>query len=295
MISSASAYLRWFFYCCYAVLLTAVLLYVRFPEDIFKKYCVKQAQKLFSGSECRIGHLAYYFPLSISLEGVSFSLPKQEKAPLIKLNSITISPALTAFGKVFELKGESYSGQFSGTLHLERKDNQFSLEQIKIQNMNLAEMKPIHDILEREISGLFDFTGSFSAVINQYLAGKAQGKVKLMAGKISLVQPVLAMNAIDLQQMEMEIKYDKQELQVSKGKMKGKELSADFSSTVRVISPWYISDITVTGDVAPQAGFIKMSPTLQNEVRTLLKQYKKSTIPFSVNGSLQKPTFRFGL
>ncbi len=295
MISSTSVYRRWFFYCSYAVVLTVVLLYVRFPGAKFKEYCVKQVQELFSGTECRIGRLAYSFPLSLSFEDMVFFLPKQEKAPLVKLNSITISPVFSNLGKVFELRGEGYSGHFSGTLHPERKDNQFSLVNLKIQNMSLGEMKLVQGVLGREISGLLDFTGSFSAVVNQYLAGKAQGKVKLKAGKISLVQPVLAMNTIDLQQMEMEVKYDSHELQLSKGKMKGKELSADFSSTVRVISPWYISSITVTGDVAPQTGFMKENPLVQNEVRALRMQYKKPTIPFRINGSLQKPAFRFGL
>ena len=132
-------------------------------------------------------------------------------------------------------------------------------------------------------------------MVNQYLAGKAQGKVKLKAGKISLVQPVLAMNTIDLQQIEMEVKYDSHELQLSKGKMNGKELSADFSSTVHVVDPWYISGIMVTGDIAPQARFMKESPQVQNEVRALRMQYKKPTIPFRINGTLQKPAFRFGL
>lgn len=294
MSLSTNVYLRWFFYCCYAVLLTAMLLYVRFPGSKFKKYCGEQAQKLFSGTECRIGRLAYDFPLDITLADVAFSLPKQGSAPLVILRSITISPVFTELGKVFELQGVSYSGQFSGTLHLERKSNRFSLENIRIRNMSLAEMTSVREVLGREISGQVDFAGSFSATVNQYLAGKAQGKAKLKTGSIALVQPVLALKAIDLQQMAMEVNYDRQELRLTKGKMKGKELSADFACSVRMVSPWYVSELKAAGDVAPQAGFMKESPSVQNEVRVLQKQYKKSTIPFRISGSLQKPTFRFG-
>jgi len=293
--SNTGSDFRWFYYCCYALVLTLVLLYALFPGAKFKAHCVRQAESLFAGTTCSMGGLSYDFPFGLTLQDVLFADTNQRETPLFRLNSLTLSPVLSQLGKVVELRGEGYSGQFSGTLLLEGKGKRFSLETLKIQNLNLGEMKPLHEVLGREISGLVDFSGSFSGVVNQYLAGKAQGKVRLRDGKIVLVLPVLALNAIDLQEMEMDAKYDRSELQLSKGKMKGRELSVDFSSTVQVTSPWYISGITVMGSVAPQAGFINGSVPVQNEVRALQRQYKKATIPFRIHGSLQKPTFRFGL
>jgi type II secretion system protein N len=293
-MSSATGVFRWFWYCCYAVVLTAVLLYVRFPMVKFREYCVRQAEEMFSGTECTIGRLTYHFPFGILFENVSFSLPKQEKTPLFVMNSLVLAPAFKDFGNTFAVSGQSYSGNFSGILHIQKKDKRFSLDSLILRDLNLGEMKSVHDLLGREISGRFDFTGDYSAVVNQYLAGKAAGKVKMREGKISLLQPVFALKEIDLQQLEMEIQYDKNELQFSKGKMKGKELTADFSGMVKVISPWYLSSAATTGDFALQAGFMKGNTAVQSEIAAVQKQFKKSTIPFGVTGSLQKPAFRFG-
>jgi type II secretion system protein N len=292
---STGTYLRWFLYCCYAVVLTAALLYVRFPGAEFKEYCLRQAEGLFSGTECTIGNISYEFPLSILFEDVSFSsLSNQAGTPIFVLSSLTISSGLKDFGKTYVLSGRSYSGNFNGTLHARQKDQQFSLDPLTIQDLNLAEMKPVHGILGREISGLFDYTGTYSAVVNQYLAGKAAGRVKLREGKITLLQPVFNLKEIDLQQVEMEIRYDKHRLQVTKGKAAGNELSAGFSGTVQVISPWYLSSVATTGDIALQAEYMRENTATRNEIAALQRQFKKSTIPFRVVGSLQKPAFRFG-
>jgi type II secretion system protein N len=292
---STGTYLRWFLYCCYAVVLTAVLLYVRFPGAEFKEYCLRQAEGLFSGTECTIGNISYEFPLGILFKDVSFSSSSnQTRTPLFVLSSLTISSGLKDFGKTYVLSGRSYSGNFSGTLHARQKDQEFSLDPLTIQDLNLAEMKPVHGILGREISGRFDYTGTYSAVVNQYLAGKAAGRVKLREGKITLLQPVLNLKEIDLQQVEMEIRYDKHRLQVTKGKAAGSELSAGFSGTVQVISPWYLSNVATTGDIALQAEYMRENTQARNEIAVLQRQFKKSTIPFRVVGSLQKPALRFG-
>ena len=292
---STGTYLRWFLYCCYAVVLTAALLYVRFPGAEFKEYCLRQAEGLFSGTECTIGNISYEFPLGILFKDVSFSSSSnQTRTPLFVLSSLTISSGLKDFGKTYVLSGRSYSGNFSGTLHARQKDQEFSLDPLTIQDLNLAEMKPVHGILGREISGRFDYTGTYSAVVNQYLAGKAAGRVKLREGKITLLQPVLNLKEIDLQQVEMEIRYDKHRLQVTKGKAAGSELSAGFSGTVQVISPWYLSNVATTGDIALQAEYMRENTQARNEIAVLQRQFKKSTIPFRVVGSLQKPALRFG-
>lgn len=295
MSSITVPFLRFLFYFCYAVIFTAILLYARFPSVKFKEYCVRQCEQLFAGTDCKIARLAYEFPLGLTLQDVTFSLPNTKNMPLVLFNSVTLSPDLMKIGRVFELKGKGYSGEFSSTLQLNQNSKGFSLKELKIEDFSLAEIKPVHDALGREVTGKLSFSGSYSGVVNQYIAGKGQGKVRLKEGKIPLMQPVLAMEAIDLQQIDMDVEYANQTLQVAKGKMKGKELTADFVSTVRVVSPWFASAVSVTGDVAPQAGFIEDSIPVRTEVRALQKQFKKPTIPFRMGGSVQKPSFQFGL
>ena len=295
MSSATGSSFRWFLYFSYALVLTAVLLYLRFPTAQFKEYCAQKIGGFFDGVECSIGRISYAFPLGLRFIDIAFSPLGQKKNPRVVLSSLSLAPVLSDFRQAVELQGTGYSGKFRGILHDAPGDKRFSLDAVRIQDMRLTEIKPLQDVLGRELSGRVDISGGYSAEVGRYLDGKLEGKVILREGKVALLQPIFALKVVDLGQLELEFKYDKQNLQISKGKMKGTELSADFSGTVNIISPWQLSQLTAAGDIALQPGFIKANPAIENEIRALKKQFKKTTIPFRMNGSLQKPTFRFGI
>lgn len=295
MSTATGSSFRLFLYFSYALVLTAVLLYLRFPTAQFKEYCALKIGRLFAGVECSIERISYEFPLGLRFADVAFAPPGQKKNPRVVLSSLSLTPVFSNIRQAVELRGTGYSGTFRGILQGAPGDKRFSLDAVRIQDMRLAEIQPLQDALGRELSGRVDITGGYSAEVGRYLDGKLEAKVILREGKVALLQPIFALNAVDLGQMELELKYDKQNLQISKGKMKGAELSADFSGTMNVISPWQLSQLTAAGDIALQPGFIKENPAIENEIRVLKKQFKKMTIPFRINGSLQKPSFRFGI
>lgn len=294
MSSGATAYFRWVLYCLYAVVLTAVLLYVRFPATQFNEYCLRQARELFADSDCSIGRISYAFPLSLRFENVTFFKPGQEKNPHVVLTSLSLTPVSADIFQAIHLRGSGYSGKFSGVLRRGPEEKKFRLDALQIQDMHLAQMKPFQDALGRELSGRLDFSGSYSAEVNRYLAGNIEGKLTMREGRISLLQPIFALSAIDLSEMSMEIKYDKQKLRIEKGKLNGTEMAADFSGTINIISPWQLSPLTTAGDIVLQPGFMQENPRIQPEADALKKRFKKSTLPFRVNGNLRKPAFRFG-
>jgi type II secretion system protein N len=294
MTTGSAASIRWFLYCSYAVVLSAVLLYVRFPEKEFKEYCIRKAESLFNGTKCTIGKITYEFPFGIRFDKVAFLLPDGPNTPLFELSSLNLSSPWRDFGSIFVLSGQSYSSNFSGILQAGQGNRQFSLDPLTIQNLDLSAMKPVNETLGRNLSGRLDYTGTYSAVVNQYLDGKAVGKVKLREGKIALLQPVLAMKEIDLQQVEMNIQYDKHRLQIVRGKANGIEMTADFTGMVQMITPWYLSNVTAKGDFALQAAYTRDNISARNEFIYLQKQFKKTTIPFQVAGNLQNPAFQFG-
>ncbi|MBB5347351.1 type II secretion system protein GspN [Desulfoprunum benzoelyticum] len=294
MRTGSAASLRWFFYCSYALVLTAVLLYVRFPAQEFKEYCTRKAEGLFNGTKCTIGKITYAFPFNLRFDTVKFSLPNGENTPLFELNSLKLSSRWRDFGGTFVVSGQGYAGHFDGVLQTGQGNNDFSLDPLTIRNVDLSAIQPVHDTLQRKISGRLDYTGTYSAVVNQYLEGKAVGKVKLREGGIALMQPVLAMKEIDLQQVEMHIQYDKRRLQITKGKANGNEMTADFTGMVQMITPWYLSNVSAKGDFALQAAYMRENITVRNELIFLQKQFKKTTIPFQIAGNLQTPAFQFG-
>jgi hypothetical protein len=91
-------------YFAYAFLLTAVLLYVRFPAEKFKEFCEKRIEHLLPGSSCNIDHIVYRFPLSTVLESIVISRVVDGQESDMVVDRLAISPEPLQFWKAFKLK-----------------------------------------------------------------------------------------------------------------------------------------------------------------------------------------------
>ncbi len=61
---------RFFLYFAYAVALTVILLYVRFPAEKIEAYCTARVERLFQASTCKIDRVTYRFPISAVFESL---------------------------------------------------------------------------------------------------------------------------------------------------------------------------------------------------------------------------------
>lgn len=67
----------------YTFLLSAVLLYFRFPAEKVKLYCEVHMEQLLAGTDCSIEKIRYSFPFSIALDNVGFRSKLESKQELI--------------------------------------------------------------------------------------------------------------------------------------------------------------------------------------------------------------------
>ncbi len=287
---------RWIAYCVYAVVLLTGLAYVRFPGEQFRRYSEIQAARLFAGSQCSIGKTVYVFPFGLRLTDIAFTDEDMTEGTgeTVKLQRLDIKWSPGSPGREFALSGDLYSGTFHGRLQSGAKPGNFSLVDLEIRGVDLAKIEPLQKVLDRELKGLLDFSGMYSAEVNKYLAGNLKGKIGLNQGRISLRQKLLDLEQIDVQQMEADLEYAGKKLQVKNGTMRGKEVSADFSATAALADPWMLSSIAMQGNLAVQAEHLRDHPGIVSEVNALRRISKKQTIHFSVSGSLQSPAITLG-
>lgn len=288
--------IRWIVYCVYAVTLVAVLAYFRFPGEQFRQYCERQAETLFAGSQCRIGKSAYVFPFGLRLVDIALTGENAADGPgqAVILQRLDIAWSPKNPGGEYGLSGDLYSGTFHGTLRKGTKRGSFTLSGLDIRGVDLWEIKPLQKVLDREVKGQLDYSGTYGAEVNNYFAGALSGKIRLNRGSIALRQKLLELEKIDVQQMEADLEYTGKKLQVKNGRMKGKEVSSDFSSTIAVADPWMLSSIAMTGNLAVQTEHLRTHPGITSEVNALRRISKKQTIHFSVRGSMQSPAITLG-
>lgn len=292
MINSTFS-IRSLMYVMYAVLLTAVLLYVRFPAEKFKQYWVQRIENLSPDHTCTIGRIGYRFPLSVVFETITLARVVDEQETGIVVDQLVFSPELLHFWRTFAITGKIYSGLFAGKLDLDSRAHSFQVTNIHAEGLQADALARSLGISERKISGVVDFSGDYKGPDSDPGDGTGKGLVQIVSGSFSLLQPILNLSSLAFDKLTMQVMHEHGVVQLNEGEFVGQEILADFTGDLQLASPFLSSNISLSGHMKPDEGFLQSNPQEQQVVQTLLQRYKMTVLPFKVGGTVQSPLFRF--
>lgn len=284
--------IRSLLYLTYAVLLTAVFLYVRFPAEKFKSFCESHIEQLLPGSDCKIERISYQFPLSAALEAIKISGDIDGQPSQVTVDRLTATPAPLKFWRSFSIVGEMYSGRFAADFDLDRTKQSFQLTKIRLEDFEADQLATSVGIRDK-ISGTFSFSGDYKALTSAPADGTGQGQVRVEKGTMKLLQPILALQTVDFEKIEASVNRQDGRIIFSEGQLQGGDLSADFKGEMRLASPWANSNILLSGSLRPDAEYLRKNPRQQQLVQRLMQRYKVTVLPFKVGGTVKRPLFRF--
>lgn len=285
--------LRFFLYLLYGLLLTAVLLYVRFPTEKFKQFCEKRIEHYLPGTTCKIDKVVYRFPLSAVLAQVNLAAAEEMDLAALGIQELVVTALPKTLFSGYSLDGDILGGTFRAELDVDREGDTFQLNGIALQNIDLGNLVGSLGGIEREMAGVMEYSGNYQADSKRPLQGSGKGVVKVGKGSMALLQPVLGLSAIDFDSVVMSVTQDKGVVGLAEGKLNGQDIVADFTGELRVASPLVNSIVLLSGQMEPQDVFLRSRPREQKVVQRLLKRYKMAVLPFKVGGTVQRPLFRF--
>ncbi len=280
-------------YILYAVLLTAVLLYVRFPAEKFKQYCVDRIESLVPESTCTIENIGYRFPLSAIFHTLTLSREINGRETAIMAEQLVVSPELPQFWRGLAISGKMYSGQVTAALNFDRRTHSFRLADIKGRGIEFGALAASMGITDRKMSGIVEFSGDYKAPNSAPAEGTGKGRIEIVNGSFSLLQPILNLSTLAFDKISMQLIRDNDPVQLMEGKFLGREIVADFSGELQVEEPFLTSNIDIIGDMEPDTGYLQAHPQEEQVVQRLLQRYKMTVLPFKVGGTVQRPLFRF--
>lgn len=285
--------LRFFLYLLYGLGLTAVLLYVRFPTEKFRQFCEKRIERYLPGITCEINKVVYRFPLSAVLAQVKLTAREEEDQAGLGIQELVVTARPKTLFNGYLLDADILGGTLIAELDLDGQDNTFQLNNIALQNLDLGAVAGSLGDIEREMSGVLEYAGSYQADSNHPLHGSGKGLVKVGKGSMTLLQPVLGLSAIDFESVAMNVTQENGVVGLSEGKMNGQDIVADFTGELRVVAPLGNSILLLSGQMEPQDDFLRSNPREQQVVQRLLNRYKMTALPFKVGGTVKRPLFRF--
>lgn len=285
--------LRTFLYFVYAAVLTAVLLYIRFPAEKFKEFCERRLEYFLSDSVCTIDRIAYHFPLSLVFFDLQSSRTIDEKDSKLLVNRLVVTPDVKKLLRTFAVSGEVYGGSFGLTLHVDAEAESFQLAEVNVTGFDVNAWANDYSLLDRKVSGVIEFSGSYQARYDSPLEGMGTGKLVVADGSMEFLQPVLSLSTFGFSMINVDMTHENNTLRFIDGQMSGQEMSAEFTGEMRMTSPLLNSTLLMSGNLSPNEGFLLAHPEEKRIVDQLLLRYKSSVLPFKVGGSVKRPTFRF--
>jgi len=278
----------------YGLLLTVVLAWLRFPADNFRKYIERSLSKPLSGAECNIGKISYEFPVTLNLEKIKIQENRKPGSTLLSFESIKVSTTGPWFWRSTALESRLYGGEMKATVRFEWAANDFELEDIRGEGIDLLKWEGANETLQRKTAGTLSFSGNYSGSFADPLGGKGEGRWLVEKARVELLQPVLALNSLDLSTVNSKVKYEGNVVTLLDGDMAGVDMAGVFKGHVDFFPPTGRTNIDIIGHLTPQPAYFLKHKDQEALVRKLLRRYNKETLPFHVGGTVHRPTFRFG-
>ena len=178
----------------YTLLLTATLLYFRFPTEKLKIACQAKLEQLLPATRCSITRLSYSFPLTLTAEKIKFSSREAKGRELFTIHQANVSPKLLSPKSHFHVILNGYGGENSFTLLLNRTQHEFTLKDIHLKDLDLARIPFLGQATKREITGTLTGTGTYHGMWKEekYMA-EGQGRIMVDKGTFSLLFPIFSL------------------------------------------------------------------------------------------------------
>lgn len=279
----------------YTFILTGALLYLRFPTDDFKLFCQNKLTQLLPGTQCTIDNLRYKFPFGIEIQTIHFKDQQKKKQTFFTIDKALIHPALTSPASQFHVSFSAYEGKHDFSILTNRSEQKLTLKDVHLDHLNIARIPFLQTTFNRELTGFLsgEATFNFSWDNKKRMNSDGQGNITIEEGSFGLLFPILSLKKIDLKELQSNFIIQKDLLKLSKGNFQGNELKGEFAGDLTLKSPFIQSEFAFQGTLEPLPPLLKKSKYAQNMLITLKRQHNRTTLPFLLQGNVERPRFKF--
>ncbi|MEE4166353.1 MAG: type II secretion system protein GspN [Desulfocapsaceae bacterium] len=283
---------RVFIYLFYAVVLTAVLLVVRFPTDTLLAQAERKIEEKIPDYTCEIGTIHYIYPFSVAVEEIA--LINRNNSSRLPVSSVLVTPDLKHLLTRFEIRLELLGGHMNTGVVLHPDSNRVEFPSLAVSGVNLQNVDFIEQNLSREIDGTLELSGRYSADLGDLNSGEFSGNVRVRDFQMELKRPVLQSKEVVFTELASFAQLKNGLVEIVDGTAMGPFYDGDFSGSIQLKELWRASVLDVSGSISPKQEYIEQDRQVARAVALLYRKYKSSTLPYRLTGNLENPVFAFG-
>ena len=287
---------RWIGYTLYCVLLTLALLYYRFPSDAVRDYIQATVHRMNPSLLVTFERISLSFPLGLKFTQTEFHVRKDPEKTVFKTKEVIVRPKIWS---LISRKPEycficmAYDGNLTGCINFQKDDQgtQYN-SSFTLNDIHIDDNSPLPSTIKGRLDGVLKGSITYSGRDIYDPDGTGEASINLFNGSFKLAEPVLGIKAIDFKEVLIKMTLKDQKLNISNAELKGDSILGQASGSITLKDSIQNSRLNIKGTIEPTAALIQNSTNANDAVLILKQSLKNGKISFSLQGTIDKPSFR---
>jgi type II secretion system protein N len=271
------------------LLATALFLYLRFPADTVKDFISAKVSQSTPGMEVTIEKLSPKLPTGTTLENVELEYEKQLLLTVEQAKISARPSTLMGNNKAVSYLLSTSGGEVKGRAIFMNDVAGPSVDvKARFSSIQLGDIPAIETFSGYKIEGILD---GIVNVNGSDRNGTAQTAFTISQCAINLVQPLLGLEKLNFQLIEIELAMIGQRVRVKKCNLNGEEVDGRITGSLTVRNPYGLTRLNLSGVLKPQPAF---SAKLSKKIPVALlsgTNIQRKGIPFKITGTIDRPGY----
>ena len=287
---------KWFGYVLYAVIITAGLLYLRFPSEVIKDYLETRGERSHSPFDLSVGQVSPSLPFGLKLQETQVSQSANPNKIIFRADRLSIRPTIGTLlvGKLnLRFEGLAYDGVLKGYANFSEKSLQapFSAS-IVLRDIRMGKYD-LRSLIGRHVEGKLDGTVAYNGKNNLLIEGSGEADLRLSDGRLELLQPILSLDSIDFSQVTIKMALQNRKINLTQVALEGPNMRGTLSGIISLRTEIGKSRLDLRGTIEPFSDFFKSLPGTRDTVKLFQRRLKRGTLTFVIRGTLAEPSIQF--
>jgi type II secretion system protein N len=205
---------KWLGYTLYVVLVTLVLLYYLFPARAVEEFVDNSIRRINPALGFKAEKVRPWVPAGMRISGGQIYVNDSPASPVFKTDTMYIMARILKLiqGKYsFDLDGTAYSGEISGRFDSGDNNAETFDSELVFKDLDLAGYEFPAGRFQHKITGLVSGEIVYN---NDSAGGNGMAQLRLNNGRLQFQTPIFGINAIDLQNIDLELKLQNKRINI---------------------------------------------------------------------------------
>ena len=280
-------------YLVFAVCLTVLLIYIKFPSEALINYIRVEAEKRYTDINIDFDKADLTIPAGIKIQGLRISLKEDPDTPVYVSEKSSVRVSVTGWltgGPKYYFASTVNGGTISGFLEEKKEGEKERIEaSIDIEDVKLDENIFIHPVISQRIEGTLTCSIKFIGDIPDFLRGNVEVSLDLVDGRFYFKKPFLDMDTMEFKKISMSGILDNRKLDIKDLSMTGQHMNGNATGTVQISNNFPDSRLNIKTEIEPLPSLYRQMPRVGKLINALKNKKNEGKLQYNIQGTIDSP------